>query len=180
MMHKLTLRIPLAVAAAGILSGCTTMYPERQNEEMRRRAEIDGARADLDRLQARVEGLTASQEQLFRKVESLQASTERMQQDQNSRWAEVSRELKTGSAAHEQLKKEIVDGLSHQIGEVMKTQRAPTPSKTQRGYEHVVEPGQTMSAIAAAYKVPVRAIVEANGLSNANQIRVGQKLFIPE
>jgi N-acetylmuramoyl-L-alanine amidase len=43
----------------------------------------------------------------------------------------------------------------------------------------VVESGQTLSAIAAAYKVSMTSIKNANNLKS-NTVRTGQKLFIPK
>jgi chromosome segregation ATPase len=47
------------------------------------------------------------------------------------------------------------------------------------GGEHVVQKGETLSLIAKRYGVTVDAIMAANGLPNANIIRVGQALVIP-
>ena len=61
--------------------------------------------------------------------------------------------------------------------------RSRTTAKSRSGgygYEHEVQPGENISAIAAVYGVSVSTIVDENGLDNPNQIRVGQKLFIPE
>jgi len=44
---------------------------------------------------------------------------------------------------------------------------------------YVVQPGDTVGAIAAAFGVSVGAIVEANGLADPNYIYVGQQLTIP-
>ena len=44
---------------------------------------------------------------------------------------------------------------------------------------HVVARGQTLTAVAARYKVTVQALQESNGLASPNQIRVGQRLRIP-
>lgn len=44
---------------------------------------------------------------------------------------------------------------------------------------HSVRKGETLTEIAQAYKVSVQAIKDANKLSNANSISVGQKLTIP-
>lgn len=44
---------------------------------------------------------------------------------------------------------------------------------------HSVRRGETLTEIAQAYKVTVQAIKDANKLSNANTIAVGQKLNIP-
>lgn len=47
------------------------------------------------------------------------------------------------------------------------------------GQVHVVVPGETLGAIANRYKATVSDIASTNELSNANLIRVGQKLTIP-
>ncbi len=47
------------------------------------------------------------------------------------------------------------------------------------GTIHVVQPGETLSMIAAHYGVSIWAIAQANGLYNINYIWVGQRLLIP-
>jgi LysM repeat protein len=44
---------------------------------------------------------------------------------------------------------------------------------------HVVQPGETLSSIAARYGVSIAAIAEANNLTNVNLIWVGLRLVIP-
>jgi LysM repeat protein len=53
----------------------------------------------------------------------------------------------------------------------------PTPTSTPVVY--VVRPGDSLSAIAAQFDVPVEALAEANGISDPNVIKVGQQLVIP-
>ncbi|MDH7484787.1 MAG: LysM peptidoglycan-binding domain-containing protein [Anaerolineae bacterium] len=48
-----------------------------------------------------------------------------------------------------------------------------------QGVVHIVQPGETLYAIAQRYGVSPGAIVSANGLLNANIIYVGQRLTIP-
>ena len=74
--------------------------------------------------------------------------------------------------------KQIVAELSRKMATVMKS-HAPSAG-SEYGREHVVRPGETLSEIASAYGVTLNALVRANGLKNANAIRVGQKIFIPE
>lgn len=45
---------------------------------------------------------------------------------------------------------------------------------------HVVQRGETLSAIARQYGVSVDALVTANGLADSSLIRVGQRLVIPD
>ncbi len=59
------------------------------------------------------------------------------------------------------------------------------PPKPQKGYYHVVESGDTLTMICAAYrqngvKVTVSQIRKANGLTADSVLKVGQKLFIPK
>ena len=56
----------------------------------------------------------------------------------------------------------------------------PVAKATPRGTIYVVKAGDTLYAIAVRFKVTVKAILAANpGITNANQIAVGQKILIP-
>jgi LysM repeat protein len=44
---------------------------------------------------------------------------------------------------------------------------------------HVVQPGDSLSVIAAQYDVPMEAIVEANAIEDPDRIEVGQQIIIP-
>lgn len=60
---------------------------------------------------------------------------------------------------------------------VTATPALPTPLPTP--LLHVVQPGDSLSAIALKYGVSIEALAEANGIADANVIRVGQGLIIP-
>lgn len=62
----------------------------------------------------------------------------------------------------------------------------PTPDPTPVGYgtaedveSYVVQPGETLSLIAAVFGCTIEEIVAANNLTQADSIRVGQTLYIP-
>ncbi len=57
------------------------------------------------------------------------------------------------------------------------SQQTPNAGSAQR--IHIVQPGETLTAIAARYGVSPQAVMQANGLQNPNRIRSGQKLIIP-
>lgn len=57
------------------------------------------------------------------------------------------------------------------------SQQTPNAGSTQR--IHIVQPGETLTAIAARYGVSPQAVMQANGIQNPNRIRSGQKLIIP-
>jgi len=50
---------------------------------------------------------------------------------------------------------------------------------TVSGATHVVRKGETLAEIAKLYSVTVQSVKEANRLTNANRISIGQKLVIP-
>lgn len=56
---------------------------------------------------------------------------------------------------------------------------AALAAPARQGQIHTVQPGETLSSIAARYGVSLSAIMQANGISNANVIYVGQRLTIP-
>ena len=109
---------------------------------------------------------------------------------------ELRRGLETRCAAIERKseddKREMIARLSSQLEKLIK-QAAPPPAPAPRassgggssggsgyGYEHVVQQGETLSAIAKAYNCTTKAIIQANNIKNPRLIRVGQTLFIPE
>jgi chromosome segregation ATPase len=146
---------------------------------MRERSEMDNLRVDIERLKERVEGIDAAQEDLYRRIDGLRSAADADRQDLAQRLAALERDLKVLDAAREKDRQAIIDSLSNKITGIIQSQ-APPARRGERGYEHVVQQGQTLSEIAAVYNVKVDAIVEANNLADPNSIRVGRTLFIPE
>lgn len=52
------------------------------------------------------------------------------------------------------------------------------PPRAGEFYEWTVEPGQTLSQIAAAFGVSVQTIMKDNGIKDASKLRAGQVLYI--
>ena len=55
----------------------------------------------------------------------------------------------------------------------------PAQSQSKTPASHVVQPGESLSVIAQKHKVTTTSIQTANGITDPNTIRVGQKLIIP-
>ena len=55
----------------------------------------------------------------------------------------------------------------------------PTPMPTPAAFEHVVEAGESLNAVAALYDIPVEALGAANNLNPTAPISEGQALVIP-
>jgi LysM repeat protein len=74
-------------------------------------------------------------------------------------------------------REEMIETLSQRMATVLSQQRARQAQSS--GRTHEVARGETLSAIAAAYRVSSQAIIQANNLQNPNALRIGQKLTIP-
>jgi LysM repeat protein len=176
--------LPTFIAAASqLLSGCAT-YTDLQATEMTTHQNYELMREDYQRLQGRVEGLEMQVEQLRADLDRARSGPSSQVQALRESLDQMEQRLRAEEAARQRDKQEIVDSLSGKITKIMSSS-APARSKTParkisgEGYEHVVEPGQTISAIAAAYGVRAGDIMEANGISDPSKLRAGQKLFIP-
>jgi LysM repeat protein len=71
----------------------------------------------------------------------------------------------------------VPEGVASPTATHTHTPAAPTPSPTAQF--HIIQFGDALSTIAEQYGVSVEALMEANGLNDANLIQVGQRLTIP-
>lgn len=85
-------------------------------------------------------------------------------------------------------KKLILDQLARLGASLKNLHVSPPPPKEsnvpEKGYEYVVQPGDTLSKIVKAYndagiKVTLKQVQDANPGLNLNSLKVGQKIFIP-
>lgn len=142
---------------------------------------------------------------LKRKVVNVQNNNKRIIKNMSSLQSQINyvneanqQQSKTITALHQQLAKEraerqvalnkvietVAEQTSKAVNNIVK-QAKPKPAKTSASipagayYKHKVEKGETLSAIARAYKVSVKDIKKTNRLKS-NIIRIGQILHIPK
>lgn len=176
----------LAVAGTGCITTQDMDAPPAATQ-----ADVEYLRGEIRRLNARLEaseselGRVQGDAMASRSSQPAYASAAEMQAMQ-TQLADLQRQIRAVDSARAQDKKETYDDLSKKIATLLKSSPA-APARTskprsssQTGIEHVVQPGESLSKIAAAYGAKVPALVEENGLKDANSIYVGQKLFIPD
>lgn len=124
--------------------------------------------------------------ELTRQVESLREQVERASGSASKEEvAAVAKAVKELDQKHRADIKLVAVQIQN-LGKVTPAGRpAGTPSTYERGWEYTVQQGNTLSAIASAYradghKVTVADILKANPGLNANKLKVGQVIFIPE
>ena len=164
----------LSLLATG---GCVTMVDQASLAQQQ--ADYDKLCEDVQRLNEKVNGIQMEQQNFAREIDSIRKAP-REDLVVRNRLDTLDRQVQALNAARETDRKQIVSDLSHKVAAIVGSPsggHSGSPADT--GYEHVVEGGQTLSAIAAAYKVSISSIRKANNLKS-DSVRVGQKLFIPK
>ena len=182
---------PCAVLLAGI-SGCITINDD--TDPMQAREDMLIVQDKMQKLSGRIEGLELEVDRLRRDIDAARSSPSPVQPLQ-ARLDELDTRIRNVDAARERDKQEIVDKLSAKIAQIVGSSKSPgyssastkkqgakknASSGSQTGYEHEVQAGESLSAIASAYGVTMKTILDNNEIKDPNKLRVGQKLFIPE
>ena len=187
-MKRIAWLLPLALG--WLAAGCVTT--QDMDDPPASQADVEYLRGELRRLNARLE---ASESELgrvqgdvltTRSSQTGYASAAQLQALQ-AQLEDLQRQVRALDAARAQDKKEIYDDISKKIATLLKASspasapaRSTKRSASQSGIEHVVQPGESLSKIAAAYGVKMNVLVEENALKSPDSIFVGQKLFIPD
>lgn len=178
--------IVTGVMLGGLLlsSGCVTLVD--QNSMAEQQADMEKMREDVQRLQEKISGIELEQQNLARELGAARGASKDDTVVRN-RLDTLERQVQSLAAGREADRKQIVNQVASIVGSSggssssgrSSSGKTSSHSSSQTGYEHIVESGQSLSAIAAAYNVSQSAIMQANNLKSKN-LRVGQKLFIPK
>ena len=158
------------------------------------RAEIEKLRAEVAELRAAVR---RDQDAMRREIvedltRRLNGISQQMQQNQAQALAQIQARAEAALQAAEASAKAAREQAEYTKRNASRP-AAPTPRASGGAasakpaapaysgpyYEHVVEPGQTLSFIAKGFETTVPRILAANPGLKANALRVGQKLIIP-
>ena len=189
------MRNPITAAIAAILlTGCVTTYEDRARHQAHQRSDFDIMEEKSQQLSGRVEGVEMQLEDVQRDLRNLRQdmldSGENTSLATSSRIDALEAKLSAIEANRERDRQEIIDKLTEKITAIMNTRPTATPqprvartrptATSEYGYEHQVQQGETLSQIASAYGVSMQSIIDANGIQNANDLKVGTRLFVPE
>ena len=183
------------IALLFIGAGCATM--QDSSEVTQQQEDMLLLKEDLNRTKGKLETLEMEYQRLLHELDAMQgaaASSKGATSSTQARIDELERRLNVLEGARAKDRQAIVDQLSGKMADIMgdrttgksspKSKSAATKASanttSMTGYEHVVKEGDTLSAIATAYKVKTSAIIEANKLQSPDTLRTGQKLFIPQ
>ena len=191
----------LFIASLATLSGCETLYnassrrQEADTAAMRAAMERERLSRDTEIARAAAQSAEVQLQQMDMRIARLEDNLRQSNAAESADMASLQRDLaalKAETASlrtdRDAMKREIVNEISTEVAKLLAAQQqkataaaaaARAEAQSQSGYEHKVQSGQTLSAIAQAYGVSVEKIKRANNLKN-DVIRVGQTLFIPD
>jgi LysM repeat protein len=182
------LAVPALAAALAGTSGCMTYDDYAARAEMGKEEDVLLVKEDVRKLAGRIEAVELELQRLENQVE-----TSRSGQDAQTRARldELDGRIKGVETARENDKREIIDKLTAKITEIVSKSASSSSSSAAKrqntkrsssdvGYEHEVKSGESLSAIAAAYGVTLKVLMDNNGITDPNKLRVGQKLFVPQ
>ncbi|MGC8829610.1 MAG: LysM peptidoglycan-binding domain-containing protein [Verrucomicrobiia bacterium] len=162
-------------------------------------ASKEDAEERYKRLSSAIEELQAGHAALRKRVSDLEETVQKLREElqratnglvTRADLATLAEKIVELDKSREADKKLILEQLS-KLGASLKNlhsaappQVAPAPTVAEKGYEYVIQPGDTLSKIVKAYndngiKVTLKQVQEANPGLNPNSLKVGQKIFIP-
>jgi LysM repeat protein len=177
-LHLAGLLGMVTLAAVTVAVHAQAYDPAAAEDAAIERRKILRAADQLDLLSTQGASLAQQLQELRAEVEKLRADNQNLQQ-------QLTALEKTRAAEKQAILKEVSTIVAASPKPAPPPSRpAPSSPAKEEGFEHVVETGQSLWAIAKAYqdagvKVGVEDIRRANNLKD-NNLRAGQKLFIPK
>lgn len=159
-------------------------WSDEQIETLQR--DINAVRSENEALRLRLDDLSdqlvALGEEVAGRMRDLQDADQRVEDLARQSAAEAERV----DAAQSKDREDLLQRMNLVLDEVVKENKklveridALESSAFTFGKMHEVQQGESLASIARKYGVTAEAIADANGLSDANLIRVGQQLLIP-
>lgn len=176
-------RIPqmVWVVPLALLAGCVTPMTQTRNEDVRRQVELSSLKTDHARLVERVRGMEDVHEDIYRRLDETARVHAAGDEMTVGRLDALDSRVQLLEQQRVSDRQELIDTLSRKMADIVNARPPAPPAGSSSSYlEHTVKQGETLSEIAVVYHVTVEAIVRANQLPDANSIRVGTKLLIPE
>ena len=190
-MKKYLIVFP-ALAVMTLMTACETMNSRSSNQFASANQDVINLQNDVALLKRQMVAIRKNNAEAARQISSLQTQVSYVNEQnqlQNKNIVALNQALKSERTQRQAAMDKVVETVADQTAKTVNsiTQRTPPPATTnssgslQAGayYKHKVESGQTLSAIARAYKVSVKDIKQANNLKS-DIIRVGQVLHIPK
>lgn len=159
-------------------------WTDEQVESLRQ--EMSQVRAENEALRIRMDEMADQLVRLGGEVSSRITELEAVDRRVEDEVRQSTEQVALTSAKQARAKQELLNRLNLLVEEMVRENELLVEridslenSAFTFGQMHEVQPGESVASIGTLYGVTPSAIVEANGLPNANLIQVGQQLLIP-
>lgn len=160
-------------------SGCETLSGrQKRQREVRLNNDIVNLKESVEQLEQRVKGVEAGREDVYARILDSQTRREKEAKRYDAEIEDLNSRLAAAEKDQALREKEMVANLSKTMAGIIKKNDAA--GGVVSGVVHPVEAGETLSEIAAAYGVKTSAIIKANRMKNPDDLKIGQRLFIPD
>lgn len=146
---------------------------EARNQELFKA--LENQQKYLRDMQANVVSLNELQTQIAASKREIQADNQR---SQRALADQVNKQIETLGQRTDQALAQMARTLNQAPRAPQGSTRQPGPYP-QTGATHTVARGETLSGIASRYGASINHIMDANGITDARTLQVGQVLFIP-
>ncbi|MDD5697098.1 MAG: LysM peptidoglycan-binding domain-containing protein [Victivallaceae bacterium] len=181
-----------SLAVLILLPACETLNSSQSNQFASSNQDIIELRNDVAVLKRAVANLQAGNEQILKNQSALQSQINYVNdrnQQQSKALSDLRQALRQECARRQAAMTRVIETVADQTAKTVNSvaARRPEPAAAASSpagapgvyYKHKVGAGETLSAIARAYKVSVEDIRSANRIKG-DIIRVGQILHIPK
>ncbi|MCX6996423.1 MAG: LysM domain-containing protein [Kiritimatiellaeota bacterium] len=202
-------RIAPALAVVFVaLAGCATFTDAPVRQATQEREDFLLMQEQIRKVSGRMEGAELEAQQLRTDLDNLKAAQQRTTAAAaelptlRAGLGDLDQRLRALETAREKDKQELVEILSRKMEQIMGGGAGAAPGRkggsgkktpgyggpsarpdngvgAAAGQTYEAKAGDTLSGIAATHGVKLRALLEANGLTDANRLRAGQKLNLP-
>ncbi len=169
--------------------GCTSFRgtSPRQSQAVSQRSDILAFEEQIQKLSGQMENIQQQIDSLWTDIENSKQNAalanRNLEERINISIADMGREINALEAARVADRKEIISKVTETVTKLtnkMNRNVQRNPPISEDGVIHRVAAGETLSEIAAAYKVSTKILIRANKLKNPDALKVGQEIFIPE
>ena len=178
-MNRIIIFIGLVVGFQGVVLGQDAAMVERVN---RLSVYVEELQADKVRYQKQITDMQRELDSLRDEIQALKGGAN---QRDVANVAEAVKQLDRKHRSDMELVANKIDELGKKASAPPRSQ-GPSVPKQEQGWYYTIEPGNTLSAIAKAYrdnykiKTTPDDILKANPGLKADRLQVGQEIFIPE
>lgn len=173
----------LNAASNDVYSNLTDKFSNlEQASKSQRQQDLDAMQKNLNSLSSSIANLKSGQDRSEKSIQSLEKQFSSMSEENRNLYRQILKELGANAPDANPSEGKTPESKAPARAPESKKQTANPSgdSSAESGKVHEVQPGETLTRIAAQYNVSLEALKQLNQIENASDIRSGQRIKIPK